>query len=233
MHFWAFDRIGPVSLKEQNKVGERSQRGEMIKGQQDGFRREVQIPAGEVVLRGELTIPDGAVGIVAFAHGSGSSRLSPRNQYVAGYLQRSRLGTLLFDLLTEQEEEQEYYTRHLRFDIPLLARRLGQATEWMAGSEELRAQGCNRLSVGYFGSSTGAAAALIAAARDGENVVGAVVSRGGRPDLAAKYLESVRVPTLLIVGGRDLPVLDLNEAAFESLRGEKVLRILPGATHLF
>jgi len=196
--------------------------------QNESQRRDVQIPAGEVTLNGELVLPDNPLGVVLFVHGSGSSRCSPRNQFVAQYLQASSLGTLLFDLLTEEEEQKEFYTRHLRFDIPLLAERLLQATEWLQAREE-----ADSLRLGYFGSSTGAAAALIAAASDSDNSIGAVVSRGGRPDLAAKSLKHVRAPTLLIVGGRDLPVLDLNEAAFESLQCEKVLRILPGATHLF
>ncbi len=191
-------------------------------------QKEVHIPAGDVTLGGELTVPEQPVGVVIFVHGSGSSRLSPRNQFVATSLQEYGLGTLLFDLLTQEEEANEYYTRHLRFDIPMLAERLLKATEWLRNQPLARDS-----AFGYFGSSTGAAAALIAAGQDREKIIGAVVSRGGRPDLATKALKAVRAPTLLIVGGRDLPVLDLNEAAFEAIRCEKVLRIIPGATHLF
>lgn len=195
-----------------------------LKGEQ---KHEVTMPLREVRLNGELTLPRNPQGIVIFAHGSGSSRFSPRNQYVAGVLQAAGLGTLLFDLLTEEEEEREFYTRHLRFDIPLLAGRLVGATHWLEGQAEAR-----QLRLGFFGSSTGAAAALIAAAQAGERA-GAVVSRGGRPDLAEAVLDQVRAPTLLIVGGRDYPVIDLNQQAYERLRGEKELRIVPGATHLF
>jgi dienelactone hydrolase len=189
--------------------------------------RTVEIPTKDVRLEGELRVPADADGIVIFVHGSGSSRHSPRNQFVAHSLQARGLGTLLFDLLTADEEQEELYTRHLRFDIPMLSERLLAATEWLQEQEE----GQN-LRVGYFGSSTGAAAALIAAAElSGE--ISAVVSRGGRPDLASKRLHEVKASTLLIVGERDLPVIDLNEAAFERLRCEKLLRIIPGATHLF
>ncbi len=195
-----------------------------LKGEQ---KHEVTIRLREVRLNGELMLPRNPQGIVIFAHGSGSSRFSPRNQYVAGVLQAAGLGTLLFDLLTEEEEEREFYTRHLRFDIPLLAERLAGATRWLEGQAEAR-----QLRLGFFGSSTGAAAALIAAAQVGERA-GAVVSRGGRPDLAEAVLDQVRSPTLLIVGGRDYPVIDLNQRAYERLRVEKELRIVPGATHLF
>jgi dienelactone hydrolase len=190
-------------------------------------KREVFITGLETNLAGELALPDHPQGLVVFAHGSGSSRFSPRNQFVAGVLQGARMGTLLFDLLTEAEEREEYYTRHLRFDIPFLARRLVGATRWLQHQPEAQ-----HLRLGYFGSSTGAAAALMAAAELGETL-GTVVSRGGRPDLAAAALEQVRTPTLLMVGGRDLEVLALNRQAFERLRGEKELRIIPGATHLF
>lgn len=172
-------------------------------------------------LEGTLALPAGARAVVAFAHGSGSSRLSPRNQRVAAALGKRGLGTLLFDLLNEQEA-----VGHV-FDIPLLGERLLDATRWLAERPET-----SELRIGYFGASTGAAAALVAAAR-GEHEVGAVVSRGGRPDLAARDLARVRAPTLLIVGGRDYEVLDLNRAALAALRCEKELAIVPGATHLF
>ena len=190
-------------------------------------KREVLIPLRELNLNGDLALPDNPAGLVIFAHGSGSSRFSPRNQFVAGVLQEAGMGTLLFDLLSEAEEEEEYYTRHLRFDIPFLARRLVEATRWLQRQQEARG-----LRLGYFGSSTGAAAALIGAAELGE-VIGAVVSRGGRPDLADEVLDQIRTPTLLIVGGQDMEVLSLNRQALEQLRGEKELRIIPGATHLF
>ena len=189
--------------------------------------REVNIPLGQTELEGELSAPEHAGGLVVFVHGSGSSRFSPRNQFVAGVLQRAGLGTLLFDLLTEREEEEERYTRHLRFDIPFLARRLAEATRWVRQQPEAR-----QLRLGYFGSSTGAAAALIAAAELGE-AIGAVVSRGGRPDLAAPVLDRVRAPTLLLVGGQDMEVLELNRQALDRLHCEKELRVIPGATHLF
>lgn len=184
----------------------------------------VRVSGGEgVVLDGELAVPDGARGVVVFAHGSGSSRHSPRNQFVARALREAGLGTLLFDLLTEREDR-VYETR---FDIELLAGRLVAATAWLA--RESRAKG---LSIGYFGASTGAAAALIAAARLGSGI-GAVVSRGGRPDMAETALDRVNAPTLLIVGGLDDMVIDLNRQAYEHLRCEKQLVIVPGATHLF
>jgi dienelactone hydrolase len=166
-------------------------------------------------------LPDGADAVVVFAHGSGSSRVSPRNRRVAEALGERGLGTLLFDLLSEEE------ARDRAFDIPLLAERLLAATRWLAERTETRG-----LQIGYFGASTGAAAALIAAARTAHDV-GAVVSRGGRPDLARSELAYVRAPTLLIVGGRDTAVLDLNRAALAALRCEKKLSIVPGATHLF
>ncbi len=172
-------------------------------------------------------MPPAARGLVIFAHGSGSSRRSTRNQAVARYLQGKGLGTLLFDLLTEEEEQLEYHTRHLRFDIPLLANRLVDATRW-AGSE----QALRRLPFGYFGASTGAAAALVAAAELSDRI-SAVVSRGGRPDLAGDDLPKVTAATLLLVGGEDTPVVDLNEQAHALLRCEKRLTIVPGATHLF
>jgi len=188
---------------------------------------EVVITAGALRLEGELVMPPEAKGVVLFAHGSGSSRHSPRNQFVARVLQEAGVATLLFDLLTEQEEEEEIYTRHLRFNITLLANRLVDATHWITGQEAARG-----LSIGYFGSSTGAAAALVAAAELGRRI-SAVVSRGGRPDLAGAALDRVTAATLLIVGGHDIPVIALNEEAYARLRCEKHLTIVPGATHLF
>jgi putative phosphoribosyl transferase len=185
-------------------------------------REHVRIPSGSVRLEGELVIPDGAAGIVLFAHGSGSSRLSPRNQFVAETLQKAGIGTLLFDLLTEDEAAD----RENVFDIDFLARRLVDATKWLRARPRAGAY-----ALGYFGASTGAAAALIAAARD--PVIAAVVSRGGRPDLALPALGEVTAPTLLIVGGADYGVIELNEKAYRLLRGEKSLQIVPGATHLF
>jgi len=174
-------------------------------------------------LPGLLTVPDGAKGIVVFAHGSGSSRLSPRNTRVARALNKAQLATLLFDLLLPYEAED----RRNVFDIPLLATRLEEALVWLKGEEVLAL-----LSVGLFGASTGAAAALVAASRQPDQV-SAVVSRGGRPDLAAGALPRVKAPTLLIVGGRDDLVIDLNERALDELKCEKRLEIVPGATHLF
>lgn len=189
---------------------------------------EVGIPAGDgLLLGGTLAIPEAARGVVLFAHGSGSSRRSPRNRYVAGELQRRRLATLLMDLLTEGEEESEKWTRHLRFDIELLTDRLISALAWLGEDERV-----GGLRVGLFGSSTGAAAALVTAAR-APSRVHAVVSRGGRPDLAAEELRYVRAPTLLVVGGADVPVLELNRAALDQLHCEKELKVVPGATHLF
>ncbi|MFE1310014.1 phosphoribosyltransferase family protein [Streptomyces sp. NPDC058755] len=185
--------------------------------------REVEVAAGAVRLRGRLTLPEGATGVVAFAHGSGSSRHSPRNRFVAEGLNRAGLGTLLFDLLTEAEERD----RANVFDIGLLAGRLAGATGWLR--EEPDVEG---LAVGYFGASTGAAAALWAAAEPSARPA-AVVSRGGRPDLAGPRLPEVTAPTLLIVGGADLQVLGLNQEAQAQLRCENRLDVVPGATHLF
>jgi putative phosphoribosyl transferase len=190
-------------------------------------RQSVRVEAGSVRLEGELDVPEGARGLVLFAHGSGSSRLSPRNRRVADALGRRRFATLLLDLLTEEEEEIDASTGSLRFDIELLARRLAGATDWA-----LRRQDLEALPIGYFGASTGSAAALIAAA-ERPAVVRAVVSRGGRPDLARSSLAQVRAPTLLLVGGRDLEVVELNRHAFAVLRADKRLEIVPGATHLF
>lgn len=187
----------------------------------------VRIPAGDVTLAGDLSIPGNSVGLVMFAHGSGSSRHSPRNQYVAGYLREAGLATLLFDLLTAREEAEDNITAALRFDIDFLARRLIAAIDWLK-----RDAHAGRFNTGLFGASTGAAAALIAAA-ERPAVVGAVVSRGGRPDLADKSLPRVKAPTLLIVGGLDFGVIELNQAAYARLESEKKLEIVPGATHLF
>ena len=188
---------------------------------------QVEIPLASVVLLGDLVVPREATGLVLFAHGSGSGRHSPRNRYVASVLQDARLATLLIDLLTESEEAIDSRTAHLRFDVGLLASRLLGATDWIAAQPSTRG-----LPVGYFGASTGAGAALIAAA-ERPDAVGAVVSRGGRPDLAMAVLPRVTAPTLLIVGGADQPVIPLNEGAFARLRGEKRLDVVPGAGHLF
>ena len=188
---------------------------------------EVQIPAGRAVLSGSLTIPENAVALVLFAHGSGSSRHSPRNQFVARTLNRADLGTLLFDLLTPEEETLDIYTREHRFNIVLLAERLVQATNWARQQDQTR-----DLRIGYFGSSTGGAAALVAAAELSQDIA-AVVSRGGRPDLAGDALPKVQAPTLLIVGGNDDIVIELNEMARDQMRCEVNLEIIPGATHLF
>jgi putative phosphoribosyl transferase len=187
---------------------------------------EVEVPVGDAVLRGDLVIPEHPVGIVLFAHGSGSSRHSPRNRQVAATLNEAGIGTLLVDLLTPEEEEAERLTAEHRFDIPLLAGRLIATIDRLG---HLRA-GWVRL--GLFGASTGAAAALVAAAERPDEVA-AIVSRGGRPDLAGQALSRVRAPTLLIVGGRDEVVLELNRRALALLRTEKRFVIVPGATHLF
>ena len=188
---------------------------------------EVQIPAERAVLSGNLTIPENTEVLVLFAHGSGSSRHSPRNQFVARTLNRASLGTLLFDLLTPEEEALDINTHEHRFNIGLLAERLVHATKWTRQQKETR-----DLNIGYFGSSTGAAAALVGAAELQQNV-GAVVSRGGRPDLAGAALPRVKAPTLLIVGGNDDIVIELNEMARDQMRCEVKLEIIPGATHLF
>ena len=189
---------------------------------------EVKIPIDSIYLEGNLSIPEGAKGIVVFVHGSGSSRHSPRNQYVAKELQQDGLGTLLFDLLTVEEERIDMLTRHLRFDIELLSKRLIDVTRWLLSRPDTR-----DLNIGYFGASTGAAAALIAA-KEYADTVKAVVSRGGRPDLAESALMYVVAPTLLIVGGRDTQVIDLNQWALERMVIlDKDLKIVPGATHLF
>jgi putative phosphoribosyl transferase len=187
----------------------------------------VRIPAGEVTLSGDFVAPVGARGIVLFAHGSGSSRLSPRNRHVAAILRQGGLATVLMDLLTRDEEAVDARTAHLRFDIALLARRLVAATDWVQTKAETRA-----LPLGYFGASTGAAAALVTAA-ERPDVVRAIVSRGGRPDLAGLALARVQAPTLLIVGSLDHPVIRMNREALVQLAVEAKLEIVPGATHLF
>lgn len=189
---------------------------------------EVRIPIGPIYLNGNLDIPKGARGFVVFVHGSGSSRFSPRNQYVAQELQRDGLGTLLFDLLTEDEEGIDMITRNFRFDIDLLSKRLIDVTRWLLNRPDTK-----ELNLGYFGASTGAAAALIAA-RELTESVKAVVSRGGRPDLAGEDLMYVEAPTLFIVGGDDTEVIELNQWALERMViADKELKIVPGATHLF
>jgi dienelactone hydrolase len=185
--------------------------------------RQVKIPADSVKLDGILTIPKNAKGLVIFAHGSGSSRLSPRNRFVAGVLQEGGMGTLLFDLLTAKEDE----VYENRFDIPLLTGRLKAATLWVKGQADTE-----RLKIGYFGASTGTAVALVAAAGFGKKIM-AVVSRGGRPDLAEDALGKVLSPTLLIVGGEDDVVIGLNRKAYDQIKAEKHIEIIPGATHLF
>ena len=198
--------------------------------QPDGFVSEskpVEIPAAGVVLNADLTIPDDAIAIVAFAHGSGSSRHSSRNRYVAKVLNGFKFATLLADLLTEEEEIIDSRTRHLRFDIPMLADRLVDIAAWLQ-----REQQTKDFRIGWFGASTGAGAALIAAARRPENVM-AVVSRGGRPDLAGAYLPQVLAPVLLIVGENDPQVIELNQSALGQLNTESRLEIVPNATHLF
>jgi putative phosphoribosyl transferase len=187
----------------------------------------VLVPVDSLRLEGILSVPTAARGVILFAHGSGSSRHSPRNRYVADILNESGLATLLIDLLTDDEQQVDLQTAHLRFDIGLLARRLEKITEWLAEHPEVRG-----LSLGYFGASTGAGAALVAAAEIPE-FVRAVVSRGGRPDLAGPSLAAVEAPTLLIVGGADTPVIDLNRRAMAHMHCDKELRIVPGATHLF
>ena len=189
--------------------------------------RLVNVPVGEVSLEGNLVVPGVAQGVVAFAHGSGSSRHSPRNRFVAGVLQEAGLATLLIDLLTPEEERVDLRTAHLRFDIGLLADRLAGATDWLKQHPETQ-----QLRVGYFGASTGGGAALVAAA-ERPHLVDAVVSRGGRPDLAGRALTRVEAPTLLIVGGNDVPVIAMNQEAMEQLRCVKQIAFVPGATHLF
>ena len=211
--------FGQTSDEEVLELLERARSHEL------GPERAVAIETPAALLRGDLVVPPGARGLVLFAHGSGSSRRSPRNRFVASALQRAGLATLLFDLLTEEEEEIDSVDARLRFDIPLLTRRLCDASDWVCAQQDLRS-----LAIGYFGASTGAAAALDASAARPD--VFAVVSRGGRPDLAVS-LDRVRAPTLLLVGGEDDEVIRLNRLADRELRCKKKLEIVPGATHLF
>ncbi len=193
----------------------------------DLLERTVSVPAGEVVLQGTLGVPDRAAGVVLFAHGSGSSRFSHRNRYVARILRDAGLATLLIDLLSPEEERVDEITRQHRFDIQMLADRLVATIDWLSQQPDT-----HNLPIGLFGASTGGGAALVAAAERPERVT-AVVSRGGRPDLADRALPRVQAPTLLIVGGRDQIVIDLNEQARQRMRAEVRLEIVPGATHLF
>lgn len=209
-----------------NHINNKSKNGERL----------VQISAGQTTLEGNLIIPKSSRGIVLFAHGSGSGRHSPRNKYVAEVLQDAGIATLLIDLLTEEEEEIDLQTRHLRFDVDLLAQRLIKATDWLKQEQNIQTKD---LSVGFFGASTGAAAALVAAAQR-QKIVKAIVSRGGRPDLAgSESLSRVQAPTLLIIGGNDEPVIEMNKDAFKQLTNlednekKKKIVIVPGATHLF
>lgn len=190
---------------------------------------EINIPLmnQDVMLNGNLYVPENAQGLILFAHGSGSGRFSPRNRFVAQYLNRGAYATLLFDLLTRSEEATDLITAQLRFDIELLAARLGAVTEWVNENQEI-----NELPLGYFGASTGAAAALVASVNRPE--VKAIVSRGGRPDMAEAYLKKVTAPTLLIVGGDDYQVIELNKSALQLMEvGAKKMEIVIGATHLF
>jgi putative phosphoribosyl transferase len=187
----------------------------------------VRVSAGSATLEGNLLIPPEATGVVLFAHGSGSSRFSSRNRYVAQELRRGGLATLLIDLLTMQEEAVDIRTAHLRFDIDLLASRLVGTIEWMS-----REPSTSRLRVGLFGASTGGGAALVAAARLPERV-SAIVSRGGRPDLAGATLPKVKAPTLFIVGGDDIPVIRMNQEAYDLMTCQRRMEIVPGASHLF
>jgi dienelactone hydrolase len=188
---------------------------------------EIRIAAHGVALEGVLEIPDAAPGIVVFAHGSGSSRHSPRNREVARFLHEAGKGTLLFDLLTPDEEREDRATGHLRFDVDRLATRMEIATEWLMSQPRARGR-----PIGFYGASTGASAALVAAARL-DDMIAAVVSRGGRPDLADAYLPRITAPTLLIVGERDAPVLELNQIAYGRMRCTRELIVVPRATHLF
>jgi putative phosphoribosyl transferase len=201
---------------------------EMSRAVADHIEREVLIPAGDAALAGSVTVPAGANALVLFAHGSGSSRRSPRNVWVASRLQQAGIATLLFDLLTATEEARDSHTREHRFDIALLAQRLADATRWVDAESDFR-----DFALGYFGASTGSAAALAAATALGD-CISAVLSRGGRPDLASdRVLSAVSAPTLLIVGGNDETVIELNERAQALMRCERRLAIVPGASHLF
>jgi putative phosphoribosyl transferase len=219
---------GPIAWCRQSESEDANLGKEVVMNRTSGQSSEERLVQVSIVtLEGNLGIPEGAEGIVLFAHGSGSSRFSPRNRFVAQVLREGGLATLLMDLLTSKEEEVDRLTRHLRFDIELLANRLIGATDWLLQHPDTQS-----LHIGHFGSSTGAAAALIAATKR-PGVVDAVVSRGGRPDLAGPVLSQVEAPTLLIVGGDDVPVIGLNREALAQLRTEKKLKIIPGATHLF
>jgi dienelactone hydrolase len=198
-----------------------------VKSQSSDISESVLIPAGTVKLRGDLAVPDKATGLVVFAHGSGSSRLSPRNRAVARSLNESGLATLLIDLLDTQEEEMDHPTRRLRLDVQLLAERMVQIIDWLVLNEETKG-----MKIGLFGASTGAAAAIVAAGRR-DKFVSAVVSRGGRPDLAADSLKELQAPTLLIVGGADVDVLELNTKAQAQIQCANKLAVVAGATHLF
>ncbi len=189
--------------------------------------KEILIRINGKSIFGNLEIPPKAEGLIIFAHGSGSSRFSTRNNYVARILNKNNLGTLLFDLLTAEEEKIDNYTAEYRFNIELLAKRLIDVTDWLIKEPSLK-----NLKLGYFGASTGAAAALAAAAKR-PDIIYAVVSRGGRPDLAMESLHGVKAPTLLIVGGEDFEVIELNRTAYENISAKKKLEIMPGATHLF
>jgi len=191
------------------------------------YDHAVTLALEDIALEGRLTVPEGATNIVIFAHGSGSSRFSPRNWYVAETLHFHHIATLVIDLLSEEEALSEQHTRHLRFDIQMLANRLAQIAHWVSHRDDTA-----KLSICFFGSSTGAAAALVAAAETTE-IITSIVSRGGRPDLARDYLSLVTAPTLLIVGGCDTQVIALNEQALEKLNEHSKLQIIPGATHLF
>jgi putative phosphoribosyl transferase len=188
--------------------------------------REIEILLGSLTLKGILSLPQGATGLVLFVHGSGSSRFSSRNRYVAQTIDTANLATLLFDLLSQEEEKIDQITAELRFDIGLLTERVIRVTSWLRQNNDTKA-----LTIGYFGASTGAAAALAAAAE--LDKIGAVVSRGGRPDLVEELLPQVTAPTLLIVGGNDGPVIEMNRRAFLQLQTTKEMKIVPGASHLF
>ncbi len=191
------------------------------------MKTEIEIPVNDITLYGNLTVPKNALGIVAFVHGSGSSRFSPRNNFVAQELNKAGLATLLFDLLTQEEEVVDQQTQHLRFDIPLLTQRLITVTHWIKKQPKM-----GKLKIGYFGSSTGAAAALIGAA-ELQNLIHAVVSRGGRTDLADDYAEKIKTPVLCIAGELDTEIIQMNEKTLEKINTEKKLIIIPNATHLF
>jgi pimeloyl-ACP methyl ester carboxylesterase len=190
-------------------------------------QKSIEIPIESVILNGDLVFPKDPVGLVLFVHGSGSGRHSPRNRFVANILNQKRIVTLLFDLLTLEEEEFDSISGALRFNIPLLSERLILVTDWVLKNQEL-----SNLKIGYFGASTGAAAALMAASKE-DDKIGAIVSRGGRPDLAEGSLRKVRCPTLFIVGGYDDVVIDVNKEAMDKMTCIKKLIIIPGATHLF